>query len=279
MKTFYANFWREVRYNIGRKGVWIGRIANVSVSILTAFAMGVIYAFSSDAQNNLGIGNVGLFLLTGFFMQYLVLTSVTVAPNTFWADIRYGSLEFVFFCDFSITEYIFGMYSAQFLFDFIISIPFFIVLAVLAAVQSIAPIVILIFMAFVILSFLCLFSVSMLFSSLYALSKQFMGYSRVLFSIVYFICGVYFPVQGYLTLFNETGGWIAIAIVSIFPYTYVFDLARKIVFGASYETIYPLWLEFLLLFVTCAILYLLSLWIFRKGLAKLKKEGFAGYRY
>ena len=279
MRTFYANFWREIKYNLGRKGVWIGRIINVGVSILTAIAMGLIYAFSSDAQTALGIRNVGLFLLTGFFLQYLVLSSVSLAPSTFWADIRYGSLEFIFYYDFSITEYIFGMYSAQFLIDFVISLPFLIAIAIFASLISITPITILAFIGFILLSFLCLFSIAMLFSSLYTISIHFMGYNRVIVTIVYFICGVYFPVQGYLTLFGLAGGWTAISVVSIFPYTFVFDLARYILFGTDYLTIYPVWAEFILLLGTSLVLYGFSLILFKRGLEKLRMKGFSTYRY
>jgi ABC-type polysaccharide/polyol phosphate export permease len=280
MKTFYANFWREMKYNLGRRGVWMGRLVNVSVSILTAFAMGIIYSFSSDAQSIVGIANVGLFLLTGFFLQYLVLSSVTIAPNTFWSDIRNGSFEFIFYYEFSISEYIFGIYFAQFIIDFVISLPFLIAIIIVAAINSIPVILIIAFIGFLIFSFLCLFSITMLFASLYVLSKQFMGYHGAVTYIAYFVCGVYFPILGYLSLFGQTAGWAIIGIISIFPYTQVFDIARYIIFGSSYTLAYPaLWVAFLIMISSSIIFYFLSLIIFRKGFKNLRKEGFAAYRY
>ncbi len=269
-----------MKYNLGRRGVWMGRLVNVTVSIITAFAMGIIYSFSAEAQTTVGIANVGLFLLTGFFLQYLVLSSVTIAPNTFWGDIRSGSFEFIFHYEFSISEYIFGIYFAQFIIDFVISLPFLIAIIIVAAGQSTPAILIISFIGFLIFSFLCLFSITMLYSSLYVLSKQFMGYHGAVTYIAYFICGVYFPILGYLSLFGTKAGWAIIGVISILPYTQVFDIARYIIFGQNYVLAYPtLWLAFLIMISTSVIFYVLSLIIFRKGFKNLRKEGFAAYRY
>lgn len=280
MKTFYANFWREMKYNIGRKSIWIARLVNIFVSILTSFAMGLIYSFSPETGATLGIEDVGLFLLTGFFLQYLVLSGVSSAPSSFWSDVRSGSMEFIFNYEFSITEYILGMYLSQFLVDFVISIPFLITIIILSSTRAVPILQVLAFIGFLIFAFLCLFSITMLYSSFYMWSKHFFPYHAVVTSVAYFICGVYFPVAGYLSLFGKTGGWIAISLISFLPYTQIFDIARYIIFGEGYTLAIPyLWLEFLIIIITSIAFYSLSLVIFKKGFRKLRKEGFASYRY
>ena len=72
MKTFIVNYWREIRYFFGLKGNWIGSIAYILVSLITAMGMGAVYIFNNQAQKMVGLENVGVYLLTGFFMQYLV---------------------------------------------------------------------------------------------------------------------------------------------------------------------------------------------------------------
>ena len=280
MKTFYANFWREMKYNFGRKGVWIGRFVNIFVTILTSFAMGLIYTFSSGAGTALGVNNVGLFLLTGFFLQFLVLSGVSLAPASFWEDIRSGSLEFIFNQEFSVTQYIFGMYLSQFIIDFLISVPFLVTIIIITSTRAYPFLTMLAFVGFLLLAFLCLFAFTMLYSSLYMLSKHFFGYHRVVSNIAYFICGVYFPVASYLSLFGNVGGWITIGFISVLPYTQIFDIARYIIFGSTYTlALTHLWIEFVVLIVTSILFYVLALLIFKKGFKKLRNEGFPSYRY
>lgn len=256
----------------------MGRITAILVSLLTAFAMGMIYAFSEQARNAIGIGNVAIYLLTGFFMQYLVMASRSGTPMKMLAMLQWDAFEYVSHYSISITQYIGGIYCALFLIDFTVTLPFLIGLTVLV-VKTISFVALLSYLGFILLSAVCLYSVSMLFSAFYSLSKNFRGYLGVLGNIIQFVCGVYFPVHGYLSLFGKIGGWIGIGLVSIFPHTYVFDLSRYVIFLGEYQTIYPLWVEFLLLIVSSIALYVVAIRVFKVGLKRLRKKGFKSYIY
>jgi len=279
MRVIYASMYHEIKEFVGLKGLWIGRFVSVGISLLTAFVMGVVYAFNEAAQSLIGVENVAVYLLSGFFLQYIVLSSVSNVPYLFFVAIRYDILEYVSSFKVSLVKFILGSFIAIFLTDLFISLPFLIVLGVII-IGTISVASFFSFLGFLILSGILIFSVALLFSSLYTLTEHFRGIQGVIVSIITFVCGVYFPVQGYLSLFGMVGGWISIGIVSIFPHTYIFDLSRFILFAGSYTPIYPyLWLEFLLFILSSVIILLIALLLLKKGIKRMRRRGFRSYIY
>lgn len=278
MRTLFINFWRELRYFFGLKGIWAGRIAGVLVSLLTAFAMGLVYAFSTEAQEAIGVENVAIYLLTGFFMQYLIYASISGAPSKMLTFLRWDAFEYLTHYNFNVFQHVAGIYFGLFMIDFVVALPFLIGLAILVS-QTISFLAMLSFIGFLLVMAICLLSVGLLFSALILISKNAQGYIQVIGNIVTFICGVYFPIQGYLTMFGNIGGWFAIGIVSIFPHTYIYDLSRFVIFMGDYTTIFPIWLELILLFVTSTIFLLIALLLFKVGIKKWRNKGFKSYIY
>ncbi|UJG40561.1 MAG: hypothetical protein K9W45_12095 [Candidatus Heimdallarchaeum aukensis] len=279
MKTFIANFITQIKYFTGLRVIWISRIVYVFVSLLTSFTMGMVYKFNEATQNLIGVQNVAIFVLTGFFLQFLMNASSGYTPAAVREMIQNGNLEYSVHCGANIVQQILGIYIASYLFDFVICLPFIVTLSLLT-INTISVYALLSFIGFLFISGLCLFSIGFLFSSLYVLSKGFLGFHSVIANIVYFICGVYFPIQGYLTLFGSVGGWIAIAIVSIFPYTYVFDLSRYMIFlGQNYQTFLPFGIELIIFICSSILIMLIAMQLFKLGFKRMRKKGFISFIY
>ena len=278
MKTFIVNYWREIRYFFGLKGNWIGSIAYILVSLITAMGMGAVYIFNNQAQKMVGLENVGVYLLTGFFMQYLVFSSLSKTPAKIYASFSWDMFEYLIFYNVSITQYVTGVYIALFSIDIFLSIPFIITTGIVVS-NAISISSFFAFLGFVILSGFCLTSFAIFFSGLMALSKNFRGFRAVIAYIIQFICGLYFPIHAYLSLFGNLGGWMAIVIVSLFPYTYLFDIARYIVFSGTYTPIYPLWLNITLFILSSLVFYGIGILIFKLAVTKWRKKGFRSYIY
>jgi len=278
MRVIYASMYHELKEFLGMKGRWIGRFISVGISLLTAFAMGVVYAFNETAQELVGIEDVSVYLLTGFFLQYIVLSSVSNVPSLFFVAIRFDILEYVSSYSVNIVKFILGSFLGIFAIDIFVSIPFLITLCIVIS-STISVASFFIFLGFLILSAMLLFSVALLFSSFFMLTEHFSGFLRVVTGIVTFICGIYFPVQGYLTLFGSVGGWFSIGLVSLFPHTYIFDISRYILFAGTYQLIYPLWLELLLFIGSSILIFFIAVLIIKKGLKKMKRRGFRSYVY
>ncbi len=278
MRIVLLNILHEIKFNFGLKGYWIGKVINLGISLLTASIMGLVYAFNEETREIIGVENVIVYLLSGFLMQFLVLSSTSITPSRILMEFQFESFEYAIFCSVNVVKYVLGIYLGLFITDFILSLPFFIIISIIVSpILSLQSFIA--FVGFILVSSFLLFSVAFLFSSFYAISKNYRGYQAFIATIISYICGVYFPVQGYFNLLGSVGGWIGISIISFFPQTFVFDIARKIIFAGDYITIFPIWLEILFLFISTIVLGFLAHYLFKIGIKKWRRKGFKSYIY
>lgn len=273
LRVVGKGIWRDL-VNIRRYRMrLIGWLLNMMIGLGAAYIFGVILNFNSISASETGISynQVFVFFAGGIALSTFGDAAIWTPMGRVSQDIHYGTLEAVFVTPTSRMAYL----LAPILSDSILNILFFIpaytiILGVHGALTNfyIIGTTILIVM----LTICSMIAFGLFFAMLAILIRKIDPVAIFLNNIFQFICGAFVPVQAFIGM-SKYGGPVLKYIAQIFPYTYCYDLFRFYMFGPSYITLLPVWLEFVLLVVSSLFFVVLAYFLLKKVEKKAKKTG------
>jgi len=267
------SIWRDF-VNIGRyKVALFGWLFSMLVGLGSAFIFGVVFQFNPITTAESGIQSDQVFV---FFAGGIALS--TFVDTAFWApmgrverDIHYGTLEAVFVSPANRLAYLLSPTIADSVLNLIFFIPAFVV--IMAVNGSITNIYVLgTTLLIVLLTIVSMITFGVFFAMIAILVRRSRPIAIFLSMLFQFFCGAYVPVQSYVAL-NRTLGEVLKYVASIFPYTHCYDLFRYFTYGNTYNTLFPIWVEFLVLGVTSVLFLGIAALLLKSVEKKAKKEG------
>jgi len=275
MRVLGKGIWRDL-VNIRRyKLRLIGWLMNMMIGLGAAYIFGVILNFNPITTSQTGILSTQVFV---FFAGGIALS--TFSDTALWApmgrvqqDIHYGTLEAVFVTPTSRIAYLLSPTISDSILNLLFFIPAYIV--VLGVHGSLTDGYVLgTTMLIVLLTIISMIAFGLFFAMLAILVRRIQPVAIFLSNIFQFICGAFVPVQAFIGL-NQTGGTILKYIAQLFPYTYCYDLFRYYMFGDVYTTLFPVWLEYVLLVVSSFLFVGLAFLLLKRVENKAKDSGLA----
>ncbi len=275
LRVVGKGIWRDL-VNIRRyKLRLIGWLMNMMVGLGAAYIFGVILTFNPITTSETGILSTQVFV---FFAGGIALS--TFSDTALWAplgrvqqDIHYGTLEAVFVSPTSRIAYLLSPILSDSILNLLFFVPaYVIILGVHGALTN--GYVIGTTLLTVLLTIISMIAFGLFFAMLAILIRRIQPIAIFLANIFQFICGAFVPVQAFIGM-NKIGGTILKYIAQMFPYTYCYDLFRYFMFGSEYTTLFPVWLEFVLLVVSSLLFVVFAYFLLKRVEKKAKDTGLA----
>ena len=229
----------------------IGWFLNMTIGMFTGYVFSVLFEF-----NPATVGETGLITATQIFVFFIGGVAIgTFSDTALWApmgrinqDIHYGTLEAVFVTPSNRVAYLLSPIFSDALLNLIFFIPaYIIIMAVNGTLTNLY--VIGTTLIVVVVTILSMAAFGIFFAMIALLIRKSQPIAIFLSMLMQFLCGAYVPVQAYGAM-HPVFGPILKYFACCFPYTYCYDLFRFFTFGVGYNTLFPVWIEFLILGVT-----------------------------
>ncbi len=240
----------------------IGSFVGLAVRIVFFLLIANAATFSNSQEGT--ITGRDLFL----FFQGALLLLVFNGP-TLWgpiqavtADLYNGTLEYLYSNPGSRYAYYIGTVLSEVVISMVVFIPFYIFLVFTSRTGP--------FNMFMILLVCCvtlvvLTAMGVMIALLALLWRQVTSIANVLGMLFEFLGGAYLPVSS----FPQPLQWLAFLI----PYTWGYDLIRYYSFGGDWETLAPVWLEWIILGVFAVVFTVLSRDLLQRSERRAKRYG------
>lgn len=259
--TLVKDLQIEWRYlpNLISKGVELG------IRVLFYFVLsGVIALKASETPITQDITDLELFI---FFQGALLLFVFNgIALNTpvqsVMRDLSNGTLEFLYSNPSSRYAYYVGGIVANAIISMIIFIPLYLFLVVSSSASFIEMLLVLAVCGAVLIT---LIAMGVMIALLGILWRQVAAITQVLAIMFEMLSGAYFPITAFPPFFQY--------VSYLLPYTWGYDLIRYYSFSGQWETILPIWMEWLILGVYAIIYTVLSIYLLRLTERHAKKKG------
>ena len=285
IKRFLQNFsWkiRVVLMSIKRDFLMIGRYKfgligwffNMVTGMIFAYVFSVIFEFNSTTVNQIGIftkTQIIIFIFSGVLLNTFSSAAIWAPMGRVTSDIHLGTLEAVFVSPTSRLAYLIAPTIALSILHLLFFIPaYIVVMAINGTLTNL--VVISTTLLIVLLTVVSMVSFGIFFAMISMLIRKPQPIVLFLQMIFQYLCGVYVPVQSF-TYIHGLFGMILKYFAMIFPYTYCYDLFRYFTFRGSYQTLLPIWAEFLFLGITSIFFIVLANFLLKKAEKKAKKGG------
>lgn len=275
MRVLGKGIWRDL-VNIRRyKMRLLGWLLNMTIGLGAAYIFGVILRFNPTTTSETGILSTQVFV---FFAGGIALS--TFADTATWApmgrvqqDIHYGTLEAVFVTPTSRIAYLLAPTLSDSILNMLFFIPAYVVILGVHGTLT-NGYVVGTTLLIVLLTIVSMISFGLFFAMIAILVRRIQPIAIFLNNIFQFICGAFVPVQAFIGM-SKSGGLVLKYFAQIFPYTYCYDLFRYYMFGSVYETLLPVWLEYVLLFVSSLLFLFLAYFLLKRVEKKAKDTGLA----
>jgi ABC-type polysaccharide/polyol phosphate export permease len=273
LKVLGKGIWRDL-VNIRRyKMRLIGWLLNMMIGLGAAYIFGVILRFNTITTSETGILSTQVFV---FFAGGIALS--TFSDTALWApmgrvqqDVHYGTLEAVFVTPTNRIIYLLAPTISDAILNMFFFIPAYIIILGVHGALSNGYIIGTTFLI-VILTIISMISFGIFFAMLAILVRRIQPVAVFLSNIFQFVCGAFVPVQSFIGM-GKIGGSMLKYFAHIFPYTYCYDLFRFYMFGSDYVTLVPIWLEYILLFLSSILFLILAYFLMKRVEKKAKETG------
>ncbi|MCH8906000.1 MAG: ABC transporter permease [Candidatus Heimdallarchaeota archaeon] len=223
----------------------IGNLVRTVLFVAVFYFFSVAISFDDLLDNS--INAMFIFYLAGFTLMWFDSVALWKPLETVTTDLTNGTLESIYAGPSSRYAYFIGTILAEGIISTIMFIPIFSALIIVAGADLMTVgqflIVIVVFVA-------TLASFGIIIALSAVLWKQTSSIANLLGTMFTFISGGLFPVQSFPTALRY--------FAYIFPYTWGFDLMRYYAFGGNWETLLPVWMEWLVLIAMTIGFFLLS---------------------
>lgn len=273
MRVLGKGIWRDL-VNIRRyKLRLIGWLMNMMIGLGSAYIFGVILNFNPTTTSETGILSTQgfVFLAGGIALSTFSDTALWAPMGRVQQDIHYGTLEAVFVSPTSRIAYLLSPTIADSFLNLLFFVPSYLIILGVHGVLTDGYIVGTTLLV-VLLTIISMISFGLFFAMLAILIRRIQPIAIFLSNIFQFICGAFVPVQAFIGI-NKTGGLILKNIAQLFPYTYCYDLFRYYMFGDVYTTLFPVWLEYVLLAASSLLFVILAFFLLKRVEKKAKQNG------
>jgi ABC-2 type transport system permease protein len=203
-----------------------------------------------------------IFFLGGLLLVFFSNVALFRPSNTVTNDLYNGTLEYIYSTPSSRYAYFIGTIIAGCIIHMIFFTPLFIFLILYAKIGIVN-------MMFILLVTMAVLAVLVSFGVMIGMMtvtwKQIGSIVGILNLLFQFITGTFFPVSSLPQIVQ----WIAYAI----PFTWGFDLVRYYSFDGKWDTIFPIYMEWLILIIYAIIYAVITKWMMRKVEVHAKTKG------
>ncbi len=252
----------------------IGWFLSMAIGMFTGYLFSVLFEL-----NPVTAGETGISTPTQVFIFFIGGVALgTFSDSALWApmmridqDIHYGTLEAVFVTPSNRVAYLLSPTISDALVNLIFFVPaYFIIMGVNGTITNLYVIGTTILVVFV--TIVSMMAFGLFFAMIALLIRKSQPIALFLSMLMQFLCGAYVPVQAYTSM-NPVLGPILKYIAYCFPYTYCYDLFRYFTFGSQYNTLFPVWVEFVILGVTSIAFVIIATFLLKLVERKAKNVG------
>lgn len=264
--------WRDL-INIKKyKMRLLSWIIDMFIILVSTYFFGIMIDFNplTASETGLLISQVFIFRASGFALSTFSDVAVWSPMGRVEQDIHYGTLEAIFVSPANRISYLLSTTFSEAIINMIFFVPAYLIILGMAGVLG-NIVVVGTTLLVVLLTMISMMGFGVFFAMLAILVRRAHPIAVIINNIFRFICGAYVPVQTFLGW--NIAGKILKNIAQLFPYTYCYDLFRYYIFGASYNLLFPIWLEYLLLFVTTVFFVSLAFLLLKVVERKAKVKG------
>jgi ABC-2 type transport system permease protein len=243
----------------------VGRLLDVGIRVLFFLLLSQLIQVKAESSP-LGMAISGIDLMI-FFQGALILlvfntTALNAPVETVDRDLYNGTLEYLFSNAISRYAYFLGTVLASATVNVMIAAPLFALLVAYAEPNMGRMLLMLAVCALVLLANV---AVGVLMASLALLWRQVGSLVVVLGILSEMLAGAYLPV-------TALPYWLQY-VALVLPQTWGFDLIRAYSFGGRWQTLYPIWLEWLILAGSAALYTAAAVLLLRRAERLAKRSG------
>jgi ABC-2 type transport system permease protein len=243
----------------------IGNMVELAVRVLFFFMLSGIISVSGD-KSPLGRDLSGHDMFV-FFQGALLLfifnsTALSTPVNTITRDLSNGTMEYLYSNPSSRYAYFLGTVIAKALTTLVIFVPLY---TLLVFSSSSSPINMLLVMGVCFVTLVTLVAFGVMIGLLGLLWKQVGSVTQVLGILFELLAGAYFPIAA----FPSAVQYMAYAL----PYTWGYDLIRYYSFNGQWNTLLPVWIEWLILGGFALVYTIISRILLYKAERLAKRQG------
>jgi len=242
----------------------IGRFADLGVRM--AFFMLLSGVASFQHSNTLGqdLADQDLFIFFQAALLLLVFTGTTLwGPiNAVTSDLYNGTLEFLYSNPGSRYAYYVGTVAAKVLISMILFLPLYLFLIVYSGASLENMLMVLLACLLVLIA---LTAMGIMIALLALLWRQVTSIAQVLGILFEMLAGAYVPVTAFPTLVQY--------LTYPLPHTWGYDLVRYYSFGKQWQTLLPVWQEWVIVVLYAIGFTLISRYLLDKAEQLAKKSG------
>jgi ABC-2 type transport system permease protein len=239
------------------------------------FLLGRLFDFNiiSSTETGLNIKETFLFLMSGISLQIFSDVGLWGPVSRVENDVYFGTLETVFVSPASRIAYLLSPTISETIVSTLFFLPHYLLaLAINGALMNFRIIGWTLLVSF--LTILSLMGFGLFLAVLAIRFRQTNTLAFVLFQVFQFLCGLFVPVQAFISI-NPVGGRILQYFAMIFPYTYCYDLMRHYMLGANFVTLLPVWVEFVVIICLSVLFVVAGAFTLKFIEKKAKKSGLA----
>lgn len=238
----------------------------VELAIRLAFFFLLASVITMDGRSNLGVDLSGrnmFIFFQGALLLFIFIRATLGGPiEAISNDLYNGTLEFLYSNPASRYAYYVGTVVAKVIVSSVVFVPLYLFFVFYAQASAVNTIMVLVTGGVVLVA---LTALGIMIALLALLWRQVGALVAVLSILFEMLSGAYLPITAYPQ---------AAQIVAYFlPYTWGYDLIRYYSFDGQWQTLLPVWQEWLLLLLFALLFTLLSRYLLARAEARAKQSG------
>jgi ABC-2 type transport system permease protein len=243
----------------------LGKIVELSVRVAFFFLLSNIMsmnAASSPLRQAMTGHNLAIFFLGALLLFVFNATALSAPVDSVTRDLHNGTLEYLYCNPSSRYAYFAGTVAANGLIDLVVFAPLFLIVVFVARPGFEAAVMMLLACIAVLVTVVAF---GVMIALLAILWRQVGAIVQVLNILFEFLAGAYFPVFAFPAVIR----YMAYAL----PQTWGYELIRYYSFRGRWETLLPVWQEWMLLGAFATVFLALSRLLLKKAEKRAKRSG------
>lgn len=262
--TLKATVSKDLRVAIRYLPNLIGNFVQLGVRVMFFLLLSNLISLNGEETVGRDMTNLDLFI---FFQGALLLfvfirTALWTPINSVNRDLYNGTLEFLYSNPISRYAYYAGTILAEAILGLVVFLPLYLVL-VFASNASIQDMLMVLLVCLTVL--VTLVAMGIMISLLGLLWRQVNSIAEVLNISFELLAGAYFPVTAFPAVIQY--------LAYLLPFTWGYDLIRYYSFGGQWNTIVPVFYEWIIIIVFGVVFTAVSLYLLRRVEQHAKQNG------
>lgn len=240
----------------------VGNFVELAIRVSFFFLLASVVALDGEAGPSLAGRDLFIFFQGGLLLFVFNRPTVWGPIQAVTDDLYNGVLEFLYSTPCSRYAYYVGTVLAKVSINMVIFLPLYLVL-IFSSDASLGSMLMVLLACLVVL--VALTAMGIMIAILALLWRQVTSIANVLSILFEMLAGAYIPI----TAFPEAAQYLAYLL----PYTWGYDLIRYYSFNGNWQTILPVWQEWLLISLFALVFTLLSRYLLARAEQRAKHNG------